>query len=104
MQVDEYIRKGSIAEARKVANSPRFQALSLFSTVYTVGPTTGTWSSYPLMNELTGNRCTARHFYDDLSIFTLDDLEAYAEQLPEDEPSSYNLRTALHHREDFAKK
>ncbi|KAG8852939.1 hypothetical protein FRB96_008458 [Tulasnella sp. 330] len=86
ISVEEYVRKGSIAEARKIANSPRFQALSLFSTVYTVGPT------------------TARHFYDDLSIFTLDDLEAYAEQLPEDEPSSYNLRTALHHREDFAKK
>ncbi|KAG8889306.1 hypothetical protein FRB98_004923 [Tulasnella sp. 332] len=79
ISVEEYVRKGSIAEARKIANSPRFQALSLFSTVYTVGPTTGV-------------------------IFTLDDLEAYAEQLPEDEPSSYNLRTALHHREDFAKK
>jgi len=46
---------------------------------------------------------TARHFYDDLGIFTLDDLEAYAEQLPNEEASAYNLKLALLRREDFAK-
>lgn len=52
---------------------------------------------------LTKSQYKARHYYDDLGIFTLEDLEAWTEQLPDDEPSAYNLKVAIQHREDFAK-
>ncbi|KAG8893664.1 hypothetical protein FRC00_010197, partial [Tulasnella sp. 408] len=85
ISIDEYLNTGSIAEARGIAADPRFQALSQFSSIYTIGPT------------------TARYYYDDLGITTLEDLEAYAESLPDDQPAAINLRAALGYREDFAK-
>lgn len=109
IQIDEFLNTGGIAEARGIAADPRFQALSQFSSIYTIGPT------------------TARYYYDDLGVTTIEDvrftvflllllyrsngvpvfpstqLEAYAESLPDDQPAAINLRAALGYREDFVK-
>lgn len=77
---------GEIAEAREIDASQRFQALAVFSSIYSIGPT------------------KARYFYDDVGLHSLDDLEAYAEQLPDEEPMTKSLRVALGYREDFEKK
>lgn len=82
--INEYLNTGGIAEARGIAADPRFQALSQFSSIYTIGPT------------------TARYYYDDLGITTIEDLEAYAESLPDGQPAAINLRAALGYRHDFA--
>ncbi|KAG8945461.1 hypothetical protein FRC04_000746 [Tulasnella sp. 424] len=108
-EINEFLNTGGIAEARGIAADPRFQALSQFSSIYTIGPT------------------TARYYYDDLGVTTIEDvcfivfslfhvyrtngvpvlpptqLEAYAESLPDDQPAAINLRAALGYREDFAK-
>lgn len=55
-KINEYLNTGSIAEARGIAADPRFQALSQFSSIYTIGPT------------------TARYYYDDLGITSLEDV------------------------------
>ena len=56
--VEEFLDTGHISEARRISASPRFQALSTFSSVYGIGPH------------------TARKLHA-LGLQTLDDLEAY---------------------------
>ncbi|KAI9068611.1 Nucleotidyltransferase [Trametes sanguinea] len=56
--VEEFLDNGKIAEAQSIKASERFQALSLFSSVYGIGPN------------------TARRLYN-LGLRSLDDLEVY---------------------------
>lgn len=56
--MEEFLDTGHISEARRISASPRFQALSTFSSVYGIGPN------------------TARKLHA-LGLQTLDDLEAY---------------------------
>ena len=72
--------------AREIDDDPRFHALVLFSSIYTIGPT------------------KERHFYDDIGLQTLEDLEAYAAYRSSDEASNRALRLALSYREDFKKR
>ncbi|KAG8907262.1 hypothetical protein FRB99_004956 [Tulasnella sp. 403] len=84
-KIDEFVKTGGISEARSIDSTPRFHALGTFSSIYSIGPT------------------KARHLYDDLGCQSLEDLEAYAEQLPDDEPATHALRSGLQYREDFEK-
>ncbi|PIL32799.1 hypothetical protein GSI_04916 [Ganoderma sinense ZZ0214-1] len=56
--IEQYLDSGQISEAETIKASERFQALSLFASVYGIGPT------------------TARRLYN-LNLRTLDDLEIY---------------------------
>ncbi|KAM5545049.1 hypothetical protein V8D89_001160 [Ganoderma adspersum] len=56
--IEQYLDSGRISEAETIKSSERFQALSLFASVYGIGPT------------------TARRLYN-LNLRTLDDLEIY---------------------------
>jgi hypothetical protein len=76
---------GKIGDARAIWDSERFRALSEFTKIYTVGP------------------FTARHYYDDLGLRDMEDLIAYSERLPDEEPSARNLEIALAFKDDFAK-
>lgn len=58
--IDEYLSNGHIAEVEEIRRSERFVSLSLFATIYGIGPT------------------TSRKLYD-LGLRTLRDLEAYYE-------------------------
>ncbi|KAI0800345.1 Nucleotidyltransferase [Fomes fomentarius] len=111
--VEEFIDTGKITEARTIKSSERFQTLSLFTSIYGIGPS------------------TAHRLYN-LSLRTLDDLEIYygveredlsgQSQIVEVEEKPYKsssargqrmgdeglgdswIRVALGLREDFTKK
>ncbi|KAG8932614.1 hypothetical protein FRC02_000864 [Tulasnella sp. 418] len=82
--VDEFIDSGMIEEAERVKRLRRTQALLLFSSVYSIGPT------------------TARHLYDDIGLHSLSDLQDYANSL--NTPQGEILRLALGIREDLNQK
>ncbi|GJE94629.1 Nucleotidyltransferase [Phanerochaete sordida] len=75
--VQEFMDSGQISEARTIASSERFKALTLFSSIYGIGPS------------------TARRLYA-LGLRTVEDLEVYFGVLPEEEESQL---VELEHRE-----
>ncbi|THH11824.1 hypothetical protein EW146_g7907 [Bondarzewia mesenterica] len=76
VSIEEYIEKGSISEVQTTLNSPRFHALTAFSSIYGIGPV------------------TARSLYA-LNLRTIEDLEKYYEV---DIPSSKHI-TDVHDAE-----
>ncbi|KAN0126238.1 Nucleotidyltransferase [Lactarius tabidus] len=85
--IDEYLFKGHIAEVEEIRRSERFASLSLFATIYGIGPT------------------TSRKLYD-LGLRTLRDLEAYYEvdnstPVEHSRSEEMDVRIALSLREDF---
>lgn len=85
--IDEYLFNGHITEVEEIRRSERFASLSLFATIYGIGPT------------------TSRKLYD-LGLRTLRDLEAYYEvdnSTPVEHSGSdeMDVRIALSLREDF---
>ncbi|KAI0090579.1 Nucleotidyltransferase [Irpex rosettiformis] len=67
--IEEYVDTDKISEAREIASSERFQSLSLFSSIYGIGPN------------------TARRLYA-LSLRTIEDLEVYYGVEPEETKES----------------
>ncbi|KAH9006161.1 Nucleotidyltransferase [Lactarius hatsudake] len=85
--IDEYLFTGHIAEVEEIKQSERFASLSLFASIYGIGPT------------------TSRKLYD-LGLRTLRDLEAYYEvdaSTPVEHSGSADMdaRIALGLRDDF---
>lgn len=85
--IDEYLFTGHIAEVEEIRQSERFASLSLFASIYGIGPT------------------TSRKLYD-LGLRTLRDLEAYYEvdaSTPVEHSGSADMdvRIALGLRDDF---
>ncbi|KAH9174946.1 Nucleotidyltransferase [Lactarius sanguifluus] len=85
--VDEYLFTGHIAEVEEIKQSERFTSLSLFASIYGIGPT------------------TSRKLYD-LGLRTLRDLDAYYEvdaSTPVEHSGSADMdvRIALGLRDDF---
>ncbi|KAF9512922.1 hypothetical protein BS47DRAFT_1344864 [Hydnum rufescens UP504] len=83
--IDEFLKDGEIKEARRAINSPRFGVLSLFSTIYGIGPS------------------TARRLYDQGNR-TFEDLERYYNEWERKNGKPSGMREALVLRDDLAQK
>ncbi|KAK0454621.1 hypothetical protein EV421DRAFT_1758007 [Armillaria borealis] len=62
-KIKEYLRSGTISEAESIIEDPRYQVLTLFTSVYGIGP------------------AYARHMYDVEGLRTIKDLEFHYENL-----------------------
>ncbi|KAJ7502982.1 DNA polymerase mu [Mycena galericulata] len=70
-KITEYLESGQIEESQTIAASARFQALSAFTTVYGIGPT------------------TARKLFDGFGLRTLADVAAHYADHPSSPPRAY---------------
>jgi DNA polymerase mu len=69
VQIDEYLQTGVILESQEILASSRFQALRLFSSIFTIGHT------------------TAKTLYDQYNCRTLEDVRLHYEMITEESPA-----------------
>jgi len=67
-QIDEFLATGTIVESAEILSSSRFQALRLFSSIFTIGHT------------------TAKTLYDQYQCRTLEDLRQHYEGIADESP------------------
>nr|XP_018262951.1 DNA polymerase mu subunit [Kwoniella dejecticola CBS 10117]OBR85109.1 DNA polymerase mu subunit [Kwoniella dejecticola CBS 10117] len=69
-RIDEFLQKGYVADSVKIVNSPRYQALKLFATVYSIG------------------HHTSKELYDKYHCRTLEDVRMHFEAIEEESPEA----------------
>lgn len=69
-QIDEFLQTGTILESQQILDSSRYQAMKLFSSIFTIG------------------HSTAKVLYDQYACRTLEDVRTHYEAIADESPAA----------------